>query len=352
MFSLPFHPYQQPPRPKRHHGSSKKRKRKSTRYLKHARSYHRQDEHNPAGSVDTPATLTPNEIYQCAIAGQPMEEPFLAQPFPHVDSTNIDGPPRFDYALRQTLKPAHDSVSGKKTPCALPSLHQQHLAVITAILHRSLQENDFIRAGRALGLLLRNETDGKPVDIRAEGRWTIGAELLIRREAQLHSTSWENSPSTSGYQGESAESPPTWFTRKGFEAAKQYYERLIVQYPFHKHHPRSVSALDFYPAMFALWISVVQEETRLRSSEPRSTENEFRDDEPQDELPSRGGERLYTGHKPAIEEMQQAEEIADRMDSVMQAVPYREDIKLKELRRMVQLWICDLHKRSAMEGGK
>ena len=49
-----------------------------------------------------------------------------------------------------------------------------------------------------------------------------------------------------------------------------------------------------------------------------------------------------------MEELSQAKEIADRMDSVMSAVPYREDAELMDLKRMVHRWIHDLEEALAI----
>jgi RNA polymerase I specific initiation factor len=213
---------------------------------------------------------------------------------------------------------------------------------MTTILHRSLLEEDFVRASRALGMLLRDEVGGKPIDIRAEGRWGIGAEILIRQDAQRQHRSREQSRSSSKEQNSSSEEPRAWFTRKGLEDAKKYYERLIVQYPFYKQNPGAVSALDFYPAMFGLWIHVVHQEAKIQCPESDFVGNGLDADgelmsgeaSPVMQNPSR--------HEPTLEELSQASEIADRMDSVMSVLPYREDVNLVELRKMVRLWIRDL----------
>ena len=147
----------------------------------------------------------------------------------------------------------------------VPPLHRQHLAAITALLHRALSERDFTRAGRALGLILRDTVGGQELDIRAEGRWGIGAEILLRQGPSADYTQMDvstdklnDTPSLNKFgSGQS-----TWFTRKGFEESRKYYERLIIQYPFHKSNTEAVNGLDFYRAMFGLWLYVVQEESR------------------------------------------------------------------------------------------
>jgi RNA polymerase I specific initiation factor len=294
--------------------------------------------------------LTPDEIYQYAVAGQPQHQEHHGYPWPHGDPMNGDGPSRFDYELRQELKSASVPTAKGNSLLGGQSLHQQHLAVMTTILHRSLLEEDFVRAGRALGMILRDEMGGKPVDVRAEGRWGVGAEILMRQDSQLQQRIWERSNLSSSEQEAPPRRPRAWFTRKGFEDAKKYYERLIVQYPFYKQSPDSVSALDFYPAMFGLWIYVVDQETKLRRTESQDTDfGLLGDGERQGDSSSQVKIDQYE-HQIGREEILQAKEIAERMDSVMSILPYRENVDLIRLRGMVELWIRDIENALDPEG--
>ena len=343
MFSLPLHSFHHPTRIRSNTSRSRKRKRKGSHTSEQERG---QDALLPDSYTGSPGTLsssrrsavtavlTPDEIYQHVVAGQPVEDSLQGHPFPHADNTNSWRPPRFDYDLRQESKPAHASHLGRDGSSAVQSLHQQHLAVMTTILHRSLLEQDFVRAGRALGMILRNEVGGRPVDVRAELRWGIGAEILLRQDAQNQHRSQEQSSPSSSEQYTSSDRPRAWFSRKGFEDAKKYYERLIVQYPFYKQNPGAVNALDFYPAMFGLWIYVVHQEAKLKSLESKSGQNDSDD------------------NQVILEELSQAKEIADRMESVMSAPPYREDADLIDLSRNVHLWIHDLEEASAVHTNK
>lgn len=357
MFSLPLQSYLLPSRSKGDHDKSRKRKRKGSYVTEQQKSEDGQATNDLVAFFQSrpssqqsglSAVLTPDEIYQYAVAGQPVEDELPSFPFPHTDSDIQDGPSRFEYELRQQLKPAHVSFPGRNGVSTGRSLHQQHLAVMTTILHRSFQEEDFVRAGRALGMILRDETGGKPIDIRAQGRWGIGAEILMRQDAQKQYQSQKRLDVSINEQDQRAEKPRAWLTRKGFEDAKKYYERLIVQYPFWKSSPGSVSALDFYPAMFGLWIYVVHREAKLKTAESMSSGNEsdgndeFRD-EPASPLGWRSWRRQVT-----MEERSQARDIADRMDSIMSAPPYKENAELIDLRKMVELWIHDLEDVLAM----
>ncbi len=348
MFTLPLHSYHQTSRPTTNLSRPQKRKRKG------AHTPDQQDSHDAvtaqsyAGSLASSppshhsAVLTPDQIYQYAVAGQSLEDELHDHPFPHALFADGNGSSRFDYDLRQQLKPPPAPSSKSINALASRTLHQQHLAVMTTILHRSLLEKDFLRAGRALGMILRDETGGKSVDIRAENRWGIGAEILFRQDTQRRSGQGDLSSFSSNEQDKPSNRPGTWFTRKGFEDAKKYYERLTVQYPFYKQSPGSVSGLDFYPAMFGLWIYVVYEEAKLKSLDLKTDEAEVAGDNELWNAPDLPATKGSSEQQYKMEEHAQAREIADRLDAVMSALPYREDVQLVELRRMVGLWICDL----------
>lgn len=136
-------------------------------------------------------------------------------------------------------------------------LRQQHLDVLTSLLHRCILEKDYRRASRAWGMLLRMEVNGHPLDIRAQERWGIGAELLLHggNDLRSHVAPEESETRELGerLQDQSADS-----FQSGLMKAKDYYERLILQYPFRKSAADSTSSLTFYPVMFGVWIHSIQ----------------------------------------------------------------------------------------------
>lgn len=357
MFSLPLHFYQQSARSTSHDSGIRKRKRKGSRTPKRKglrdpkateSDAGSSGSHSPSPRSTISAVLTPDDIYQYAVAGQSVKNGLPRYPFPHAEYGNRHENSRFEYELRQQLETDQAFLTGNDNHAVIQSLHQQHLAVMTTILHRSLMEENFVRAGKALGMILRDESGGKPIDIRAQGRWGVGAEILIRQGAQREYRSREQSSPFQSEPNSSPERPRIWFTRKGFEDAKRYYERLIVQYPFVKANPGAVSALDFYPAMFGLWIYVVHHEAKLNSLQRKSEWDYSEGDEKSRDKSALIDTDQSSTYRPTLEELLQAKEIADRMDSLMTALPYREDADLLNLRRMVQLWIRDLEEALMM----
>lgn len=130
---------------------------------------------------------------------------------------------------------------------------------MTATLHKCLLAGDYRRAGRAWGLLLRSEVNGHSLEIRNQGRWGIGAEILNHRDSSL----LEHSPrgnEVAVHIDDGVAGIKHMFSREKFQRAQDYYERLILQYPYRKTFAESTNSLDFYPAMFSLWIFSEQHE--------------------------------------------------------------------------------------------
>lgn len=297
----------------------------------------------------TDLILSPEEAHQYRIAGLPFDQKLPSGNFPH-------GAPRdWTRSSRQTQNHIIAQLPSLSPPLYPPqsaayqgNLRLQHLAVITSILHRCLLQGDYVRAGRAWGILLREEFGGKPIDVRNEGRWGIGAEILLRRGHRI-SRNTPGSGSLGNLHHGMADASGLCFTRAGFEDAKRYYERLIIQHPFRKAAPDAISSLHFYPAMFGLWIYVVQEECNAARkdiqcrlgesewfSEDEETGSEFEDQH--GERPRRRGLLAEVDDK----ERDQAQQIAARMDEILSSPPYSDSQELLELRAMVSLWVSDL----------
>lgn len=315
LFSLPLPTYQQPlNKSSGRKPRSKKRKRKSiadhddeSQDVTDDDLAYLADTAASSQSLEYSAVLTPEERKQYRTAGQPFDQEPPPFPFPHA-------PFKSD---KQEASWTDDSTKG---PIRAPTLHLQHLSVITAILHRCLAEKDYTRASRAFGLVLRDSIGGHAIDIRSEGRWGIGAEILLKAGSEQ-----DRPLGKEGRDGETAKPAPL-FTREGFERARNYYERLIIQYPFSKPHAASVNALDFYQALFGLWIYIVHEEGKTETNSDSDSVS------------------------PQLHELNQAREIAGRMDACMSSIPFSDDLELIRLRGMVALWIADLAE-SCLRGG-
>ena len=345
-FSLPLHFFQLPHNASDVRSDRKRRKKDSSDWG---------DDEQDAASDDMPSSsliLSPEEAHQYRIAGLSFNKELPKGGFPHAPVGSQTDRRRYP-SQRKTQTDVLNGLSSLSAPVYPPQspayegvLRLQHLAVLTAILHRSLLRGDYIRAGRAWGLLMREDYAGHTIDVRAEGRWGIGAEILLRQGRQISDLS-------SGLRGSGTENvgiPRLQFTRKGFEEAKDYYERLIIHYPHRRALPDAVSSLNFYPAMFGLWVYVTQEESKMarehlhRNDEDSDVEDfSGKEESPEDEdhVESRQRRHSLMAESRATE-LEQAQQIAARMDEIVVSPPYSDSPELLELRGMVSLWIADL----------
>lgn len=287
-------------------------------------------------------------------AGQPLEEDLPGGNFPHTAVSAMEDPQRsLDYTTLKKelskLKPPLDfSASVLQDPLTSDTapLKRRHLAVVSTIMHTCLLRKDFLRAGRAWGLLLRAEVRGRPMDIRSQGLWGIGAEILLQKNRKRvadqdvgHDSDAESSNSVTH---DIPYSTSLHFTREGFDKARSYYDRLILQFPHRQWAPNAVNSLDFYPAMFGLWVYSVQDEhaqateTMLKQREHSTSEAAQSTDDDLDGhvLSSQEDIRRTTLHS--------AEEIASRLDEILMSLPFSDDPALWKLRAMIGLWIGDL----------
>lgn len=330
VFTLPLPPWLQPPDSR---ASKYDRKRKNVDHDgpdDETTDVASGVESEPAGPS---LVLTPNESHQYRVAGHSFHQELPQGQFPH-------GPPR-DKARKETSSSQLEALADLSTPIYPPqggdqgNIRFQHLGVMTAILHRCMLQGDYVRAGRAWGLILRENYRGSPMDARNESRWGIGAEILLRRGRRAPSNSVPGNTTSPS------------FTAAGFAQAKEYYERLILNHPFMKSSPHATSSLHFYPAMFGLWVYVTQENSNQAREDITTRLDEDSDefsDDGSDYDPER--QRRQRGRKAIAavraEELQQARQISIRMDQSLASPPFSDSAELLELRGMISLWIGDL----------
>ena len=253
------------------------------------------------------AVLTPDERSQRRLAGHSLIKDIPGSPFPHKAPQSATSNPATTSGERDAIK-INDSEP--------QSLRLQHISALSSVLHKALLTKDYARARRALGLLLRTDINGKAIDIRAAANWGIGAELLFRQHD--HHPSQDDSVKLRHER-----------RKRGFAQAKDLYEMLIVQYPFQRSWPDSVNAVDFYLAMFSLWIYVAQAEARELLYHQSSNGNQM-----QDALEYR---------EVKMQELQQASEIDAQMDKLMVTAPYSDNTDFLRLQAMVAEWKADLY---------
>ncbi|KAI4110461.1 MAG: hypothetical protein LQ339_001326 [Xanthoria mediterranea] len=283
-------------------------------------------------------------------AGQPLSQELPPFPFPHAavkECARLTSRPQ-----RSGTSPSLDSDSSvvvssqsdedgvevvpKPKSSSDVGLRQQHYTVLTSLLHRCLMEKDYMRASRAWGILLRLEVHGHPLDIRAQERWGVGAELLLNGN-----TNNEARPSL-----------------ENLMRAKDYYERLILQYPYRKHSPEAVSSLTFYPVMFGLWIYSIQsrykfavEESAVRAKgddDPEATH--ISENEPEESVSSTSSARTAVQTEACRIAVEQANEVVKKLGELLISPPYSDHSGLWKIQGMLYLWLSQLLDRKPKEG--
>ncbi|KAL8760660.1 MAG: hypothetical protein Q9184_003175 [Pyrenodesmia sp. 2 TL-2023] len=228
-------------------------------------------------------------------------------------------------------------------------LRQQHYGVLTSLLHRCILEKDYTRASRAWGMLLRTELGGHPLDIRVHERWGIGAELLLQGPI-APAIEQVTDVGQSSTQDQSMPTHAMKAIQEGLTKARDYYERLILQFPYRKTAPDATSSLTFYPVMFGIWIHSIQLRYKAatqkgatsqkssggeESSYPANNDNGF----------SELGLAYYQfDSNLAIREtaLHDANEIAERLSELLISPPYSDHAGLWKIKGMLFLWVSHL----------
>lgn len=296
-----------------------------------------------------------SELAQLRVAGLLPEEEYRVppSPFPHAPASppkpypgaasiqkELAGPPSRLFTLTNPASKRDHVSSHAETS----NLRRKHLNVLSTVLHTCLLQADYHRAGRAWGMILRSQaTHGHPVDLRNHGRWAIGAEILLRRKPHHVPSSDQSDAVAHTHLDSDIDSDVDIFSEAGFELAREYYERLIVQYPTRKQTPNAVDQRSFYPAMFSLWVQEVTEKskrTRRKNEEKARSRSRSMSIDSGHGIPTDDAR----AREEAIqaEELAQATEIANRLDDLVKSPPFDKQASLLQLRGAIALWISDL----------
>ena len=315
--------------------NKKKRKRRESEAEDEDSS---QDPHVSPGDGLTSSfvSLSRDQASQYRLAGIEPGAELPKAPFPHREPSKA--------------KPSSHDIGGNRSFTAEKTgLRQRHLNVLTTAMHHALLKGDYQRAGKAWAMLLRSGSSAvrlvdTTMNLCKDGQWEIGAEILLcRRSSNQH----ERSRAETREQEEFLQfnSEPV-VTQEGLRAARNFYERLIVQYPIHPN--RSNTQIEFYLALFTLWIYEISERAkseRQRFMQPNGTTMNSDDiDEDGGQLGDVDRDELVTLElgQILINEVQGARQIANRLDDLLSLPPYDKDPRLLHLRGSIALWMGDL----------
>lgn len=346
--------------------------------------------------IANPLSLNDAERAQYLLAGLPLDTElpsttytsFPSKPLPQ-DAIIEDG--GWTTAGEQTDV---ETTKARETRGSYLKLH--HLGVLTTVVQRCVLEGDIKRATKAWSLLLRAQVGGRGLDLRSTAYWGIGAELLIRfgqsrplgkkplsSRPEQDVDSGREQDDDDGLRKRQQAGPPSWGNKEGLAAAKEYYERLILQHPYLRQFAdASLSSLDFWPAMLSCEVWGVQQEysTSMATIGQLTDEDENGSDtdEVEDDQESLADESIDpsdpNAYQNRMEELEQrrldrmsacrelkekerewtkkeairrraleaATSISTRMDELITGPPWTDSSTLLRLRGCVALWVGDL----------
>ena len=240
------------------------------------------------------------------------------------------------------LPPSPEEPPGSTQTTKRSGLREQHVATLTAVLHRCLLEGDYARASRAWGMLLRTEMHGRFLDFRRHGRWGFGAEILAFRslgeQMQRKEIDSQHQADSDGQRSSGQQLDLTSHVQD-IENAKDFYKRLIIQYPYRRVAANALSPLDFYPLLFGFWIFVINEQLAIDLKDCQSR-------------PSQEEEAPIGSPTASVADatLKRAMKLVDDLDELLLSPPYSDYARLWNLRGMVAWWLDDLRHRAGLTG--
>ncbi|KAJ4390593.1 hypothetical protein N0V93_004189 [Gnomoniopsis smithogilvyi] len=254
---------------------------------------------------------------------------------------------------------------------AMRDAQDQHLGLLTNVVLRALEEGDIARAKRAFGLVRRSEVRGKPVDLRRNGLWSLGAEVLMRdgevpssRRVEFDQEGAAVAEDGDVAQQQQQQQPPVrrWGAAANMPQLRAYLEELVRQYPYNRLHPNSISDLDFYPVLFGcefyntwaehrLALERLEEDAEAWSDDIDMPEDPYEDGyiaEDDDHhthqvhLTSRDRRLRQSKAELGLQALGTMHDVAKRMDTLMENAPYKTNVEMLRLRGMVALYVGDL----------
>lgn len=345
--------------------------------------------------IANPLSLNDAERAQYLLAGLPLDAELPSTSFTDFPNRGLpDDAIIDDEGGWTTAGEQAESEVKKKRVTKGSHLKLRHLGVLTTIVQRCLLEGDIKRATKAWSLLLRMQIGGRGIDLRSTGYWGIGAELLIRsgqtkpigkKPLALYTLGEESE--NEGQDDDDAirrrqqAGPPSWGSKEGIQAAKAYYERLILQHPYLRQFSgTTLSSLDFWPAMLSCEVYGIQHEYATSMAQIATTQDngDGSDTDEMDEEDSAVDDSVdpddYEDHQSMMEDkerrrldrldarreekknskewskkeairrraLEAATSIATRMDELMTGPPWTDSATLLRLRGCIHLWVGDL----------
>jgi len=119
-----------------------------------------------------------------------------------------------------------------------------------------------------------------------------------------------------------------------------------LQFPWRRWLPNSLNSLHFYPVMFGLWISFIQDQHLSALSRVARDSEDSGDDDSLSEN-SGSGARSIERQNIRNSSLQFSRSIAECLDDLLSSFPYSDSHTLWNIRAMVAQWMGDLSTEKA-----
>lgn len=364
--------------------TSVKRKRRHSNSFKSRESS--LPSHLPTNSIN-PFSRSPSERRQLALAGlqDTDEDPTKEiESFPHRGvSRGLTLVPQagegLDYGAAHTQLEEADGMNRddrkRTTERRVRSIHHgSQLDTLLRSIHQLLDRGEIKKSARLFAVLLKLRPDSRPIDMRQHNIWAIGTEIIMREgEEALLGTHRPQDTEVDGptfvanaVSGTSVYThmriPRRWGSAANINKLKSYLETLIQKHPYDHRFPRNTSALDFQLTLLSCeiyycnaayisaqtfldtglhgWTEQLPQEADQYSEGP--FENKIH------ELDFAAGPSDSQVNQPAgtdggrLDAYKTMKNIADRMDSLVNELPYSKNNHFLQLRSTASLFILDL----------
>ncbi|OAQ96564.1 hypothetical protein LLEC1_07836 [Akanthomyces lecanii] len=330
----------------------------------------------PSAQAINPHSYPPAKLAQFAVAGlsdadqDPGQE---IKDFPHRGFSHKPAEPAlesdYDTALEEDSERDDDAEPRTTKPARAPDAHQRHLAILTSSMHQFIGQGEVKKAARAFGLAMQLHPKFRPVDLRHDNLWALGAEIIMREGEEHRNEMWQN-PQNSDINDEENEEMAArdgfrislrWGSAANMNKLRAYLETLIQQYPYDHRAPKKISSLHFNISLYSCEIyniysehaaslsgagadaddslldgSLVEDDAELR------LETLAEDESFHAPRPRRTETASHRKDKIRMQTLAAIKAVVARMDALLREPPYIKNQEMLRLRAAASLFMADL----------
>ncbi len=333
----------------------------------------------PSAQPINPHSYPPAKLAQFAVAGlsDADEDPGrVIRDFPHRGFSHKPAEPALESDYESGVEENSDGDDDAERPQTTkpgkaPDAHRRHLAVLTRSIHQLLGQGDVRKAARAFGLALQLRPHSRPVDIRHDNLWALGAEVIMREgEEQRYEMgrNYQNLEANDNDQGQTGvvdgfQIPLRWGSAANMNKLRAYLETLIQQYPYDHKNPKKISSLHFNISLYSCEIyNIYSEHVAGLAGASANVDDSIVDESLVDEDDAhlrletlvedesfhaprvRRTERAASHPKDKVRMQTRAaiQAVVARMDTLMREPPYAKHHAMLRLRATASLFMADL----------